>query len=524
MKIKKIKGVILLMVCGVALTAGCINLEYQQEEKFREQTVITIMLQDHTGSPVSGEYADEVMNKLESYTNSEVEFLWVPAEDYEDRVGMTLAQGEDMPMIMQVNMNADVLSAARTGTLWDLDKFLPNEKNFPNLSQADETMSQSFSVDGKLIGIYRTRPVGRYGWSYRQDWADALGLEEPRTVDELYEMLYQFTYNDPDGNGKDDTYGLCLCKYTVPFDIMQTWFGVGNGWTELEGKLIPVHETPQYMDALRWFRKVYQEGLVYPDFAVRDSATWMDGVKKGECGVLVDIIGNGKGIWDYFIKNKIPSVTGNGYASMKLMIGLARDENSEIRDLATTGNGGCFVITKAADTEEKVMECLKFLDKINDNEMHILMDYGLEGINWELNDGYLVDLDLDKPELSSAYAGLNQLGNILYDDSYFEIPIQYTEQKAEELRKQKEAEIYVIKNPAEKYLLNSETYFTKGEELESILSEARTQYIVGEIDEAELKEIWQEWFVQGGQAMMEEVNKQFFGEKDERETAEFKEE
>ena len=35
---------------------------------------------------------------------------------------------------------------------------------------------------------------------------------------------------DPDGNGKDDTYGLCLCKYTGPLDIIQAWFGAGNQW------------------------------------------------------------------------------------------------------------------------------------------------------------------------------------------------------------------------------------------------------------------------------------------------------
>ncbi len=39
-----------------------------------------------------------------------------------------------------------------------------------------------------------------------------------------------FTYNDPDGNGVDDTYGMEMTKYTGPFDIVQTWFGCGNGW------------------------------------------------------------------------------------------------------------------------------------------------------------------------------------------------------------------------------------------------------------------------------------------------------
>ena len=41
-------------------------------------------------------------------------------------------------------------------------------------------------------------------------------------------MLYKFTYDDPDGNGANDTYGLEMCKYTGPWDIIQTWFAAAT--------------------------------------------------------------------------------------------------------------------------------------------------------------------------------------------------------------------------------------------------------------------------------------------------------
>ena len=75
-------------------------------------------------------------------------------------------------------------------------------------------------------------------------------------------MLYKFTYEDPDGNGKDDTYGLEMTKYVGPLDIMQTWFGVGNEWVEEDGKLVPVHQTKEYLEALKWIRKIYEDGPV----------------------------------------------------------------------------------------------------------------------------------------------------------------------------------------------------------------------------------------------------------------------
>lgn len=143
----KVGAVLTALGLMVGTAAGCSSRidEYQTAEQNGEEPfTITVMLQDYSGSPMSGEYADEVLEKLESYMNCQIDFSWVATKDYEDKVGMMLAQGEGMPMVMQVDMNADVLSAARAGTFWDLTEFLPDEENLPNLSQADETISRSF--------------------------------------------------------------------------------------------------------------------------------------------------------------------------------------------------------------------------------------------------------------------------------------------------------------------------------------------------------------------------------------------
>ncbi len=42
----------------------------------------------------------------------------------------------------------------------------------------------------------------------RQDWLDNLGLEVPRTWDEMAAVAEAFVTQDPDGNGEDDTIGI----------------------------------------------------------------------------------------------------------------------------------------------------------------------------------------------------------------------------------------------------------------------------------------------------------------------------
>lgn len=517
MKSKRMLAVSLSVILSLTTLAGCgggtsskNNATGSKDASGAEEPFkISVMIQDFEGSPNSGEHADEVMKRLEEYTNCDLDIQWVPSDTYEDKMGITLAQGDDMPMIMFVKMNSGVISAAKAGAFWDVTDMITDSEKFPNLSKANPNVNKAVTIDGKLLGVYTSKPVGRYGWGYRQDWADKLGLEEPKTVEDLYNMCYQFTYGDPDGNGKDDTYGICLCKYMGPLDIMQTWFGCGNGWVEEGGELIPIHQTEEYMEALNWFRKMYEDGLIYSDFAVRDTNTWIDGMYNGQCGVLVDTIGNARKVWDYFVDKEIPSVTGDGFASMKLMNGLAKDENSEPTSLALAGYGGVFTITKAVKTEEDVMKCLQFLDKMNDNEMFMLTNYGLEGIHWEEKDGYLVDLDINDKAASKAYTGLNQLGSILPNPVVTDPPLKKEERMKIFEQLEADAEKIVKFNPAIGYLNNSETFSMNGASLESILQEARTKYIVGQIDEKGLQDAWNNWAAQGGSKMIEEINEQY---------------
>lgn len=81
------------------------------------------------------------------------------------------------------------------------------------------------------------------------------------------------------------------------------------------------------------------------------------------------------------------------------------------KTLATSGYGGCLTLSASTcDTPEKIEAALTLLDKLNDNEMRLLTEYGIEGVNWETDEnGYLVDLDVEDTTLAANYAGLNQM-------------------------------------------------------------------------------------------------------------------
>ncbi|MFA9375790.1 MAG: extracellular solute-binding protein [Lachnotalea sp.] len=524
MKLKKVTALMLTAVMLAGILTGCGTSSSEDTSSTDATTTeatteagttdavstekqnITMMTYDYSGSPLSGDNAEAVIQQMEDFTNTHVDFTWVPDDNYEDKLSLTLASPDDMPMIISVSkMSAVVVGAAKAGAFWDLNDYMFDAEKYPNLAQANESVNEGVTIDGQLIGVYKARPIGRNGMGYRADWAEKLGIGVPTTIEDVYNMMYKFTYDDPDGNGVDDTYGLALCKYTGPFDIIQTWFGVGNQWVEQDGKLVPVFQTDEYLEALKWIKKMYDDGLVYEDWAVRDTATWSDSVKNGECGMYIDVLDGSRKIWDYFVEQNVPSVVDPSVPASMNLIG-----SIEGKTLATTGNAGFFAITKAADTEEKLAACLTYLDKMCSDEMITLSSYGLEGIGWERNtDGYLVDIDAGDEVAVKAYQGLNQTVAYIPNLKAISPAIAINERLGLEEKIKKENEAVAVFNPAIAYLNNSETYSLNGSTLDKLIDDSRTQYVCGQIDEAGLKAAWESWLAQGGSAVIDEVNAQY---------------
>jgi hypothetical protein len=66
-------------------------------------------------------------------------------------------------------------------------------------------LAEFCTVYRREFGVYRARDAMRTAVNLRKDWLDKLGLEIPKTTDDLYEVAKAFTELDPDGNGVDDT-------------------------------------------------------------------------------------------------------------------------------------------------------------------------------------------------------------------------------------------------------------------------------------------------------------------------------
>lgn len=477
------------------------------------QTISFSVIDINAGMNNVGDDAEGILQQVEDYTGVDVDLQWVANDALAEKNALYLTSPSTMPQIISWGgtVTGDVVNAAKNGAFVDLNDYIWDSAKYPNLSAMSKDVAANLTVDGKLIAIPRSRVVGRYGLCYRQDWAEKLGVElgPNATPDDVYDMLYAFTYNDPDGNGVDDTIGMEMTLYTGPFDIIQTWFGCGNGWADVNGQLVPVWMQDEYFEAADYIKKLYDDGLMPKDWVTIPTDSWSEGCKKGENGVYIDVMDSGKRIWNYFVAEETytPSVVNPDESAKMILYGAVNGHT-----LATAGYNGFFTLSATTlDTPEKIEAALTLLDKLNDTEMLILTQYGLEGKNYEMKDGFLVDLDLEDEKLANNYKGLNQLLAFLpsTEETDARVPLDRNERDQAQNAAYAAALPYAEINPALSYLVNSETYSVDGKTLDDEASALRSQYVCGEISKEEFKSGLDAIRAKGYDKIIEEVNVQY---------------
>lgn len=455
---------------------------------------------------VPPESDDPVGAALGELAGVPLDIQWVPNSSYGEKINTVLA-GDDIPDVMVITgKDQAFVSTAEAGGFWDLTDYLASG-DYPNLVTENPDVQQAASVNGTVYGIYRARDVIRACVIIRADWLDNLGLDAPQTTDDLMEVARAFTEDDPDGNGEDDTYGLIAPQWpggigtNSPYDTIEVWYGAGNVWRDDGGELVPAFTTPEWREAVEYERELVQSGYINPDFATMDPATWNEPFLNGEGGIILDVQSRAGQLRGLFTD------AGEDPNEMVELVGQLEGPNGTFA-LPTTGYSGFLAIPKSSvQTEEQLEQVLQMLNDLNSTEAQILMNNGIEGDNFTVEDGYAV-FDPERQDFTDQVTGAwAQLGmNVAGYEAYQGMPETESDVAFNELREQLQAEDLenAVFNPAAG--LVSETYTSMGTQLDNIIGDARIQYLAGQIDEAGLDEAIERWRTSGGDQMTAEIN------------------
>ena len=130
-----------------------------------------------------------------------LKYVWVvPQEQFEQKMNIAIASG-DLPDLMWLN-NKNLIELANNGMLYDLtDLYQTRTSDFTkSILEQDIVSFNTAKVNGKLYAIPHTgSAIDSLQILYvRTDWLENLGLEVPKTMQDLLKVIEAFTKNDPD--------------------------------------------------------------------------------------------------------------------------------------------------------------------------------------------------------------------------------------------------------------------------------------------------------------------------------------
>ncbi|GHH97842.1 ABC transporter substrate-binding protein [Neobacillus kokaensis] len=554
---KYIKALSLAAVSGALIfTGACSNKEASNESKkvdvaslpkagdFSKKLDLNLSGSVTRGKVEDGNY---VQKRLEKQFN--VKIINTKADTWNaDQVNLMVASG-DLPDTFAFTTGGksaqELYDSGLTRTIPKemLEKYAPRYMKMLSENPPGIKMNLKEGTDNEylqLIGQYAHVDGLAWGPTFRLDWLEKLGIKPPGeikqvgpsggrekiyytegayTLEEVEEILKAFTFKDPDGNGKNDTYGLSPYNNQIHWSAtLMGAFGIAPGYNLMEdGKLVTTEISKKYKDFLKLMAKWYKMGLIDPEFTTLDNNKSWEKYKQGKIG--------------YYIAQ--PSyIAMDDWAKGRAPQNIVENPNSTAKLLATApeigkdgqqGEGAYIPVGNLADafyvskdvTDEELARILQIFDYINfDNDARWTL-YGEVGVHsdWEgtpEKSALKVRPEYAEQEGNSGFWAYNFRTYDKERVSWFQS--EYTSKVKNEFYAREDVKEKMLIRPYKWDLLNetklkdlSKRY---GGQLTTIVDEFRMKAIVGEVDiDKEWDKYVENWMNNGGRETLAELEK-----------------
>ena len=489
-------------------------------------------------------YEDNAYTRfLKDDLNIEVVYDWIASSsDYDEKMNLCIGSGT-IPEMMNVN-------ATQYRALLKYDMIQPLDQYFEDyasdklkgfVESGGEELKKCITNDkGEMMAIPApSMMVGEMNEMWiRQDWLDNLGLEVPRTWDEMAAVAEAFVTQDPDGNGEDDTIGILGPGNSNHInDIGDNQFGLDplfcsfqsypQYWLQDEDGTVKYGSIqPETRVALEKIQKLYTDKLIDPEMLVRNNC--QEAVLSGKVGIFFGpwwsgyTVGEatlaGEADWRaYFTPlsedgkyyTHMPDPTSkyvvvsksckNPEAAFKIISYLVANEQQWTDDGITSSEMSCAdfyplwngydnadEIEVSTDTLEKYLAGEITMDDV-DFSQHKLLKSDMEAVKKLKKEPY-DDFSLDKWNLDSDLAKTNLprlvsllVGGAPYvNDKYIPVYNAYSGQ--------------------------TETMQAKWANLKKMEEETFAKIIMGKADISEFDTFVENWKNQGGDQILKEIN------------------
>ncbi|MGA2976145.1 MAG: extracellular solute-binding protein [Spirochaetia bacterium] len=298
-----------------------------------------------------------------------------PLNDYDNRLRIMMASG-DLPDFFLAGTDIDFENWSKQGLLATLDGKLSAEK-YPHLMMnvtPERWGDTTAASTGKIQGVPRVNNVDYWGYMINNDWLKKLNLRAPTTLDEFRAVARAFTFKDPDGNGKNDTYGFTTQDdiWFLHTDFLKTaWnLSVHVGVPDLDGKYRARGSSLGYVDYLTFLRDMYAEGTLDAEFFLNTGFIDQDRLVKGKVGIIG---ASQKNTLEFMQKYGIPLDRFSFHGPLSPRSGVKG------KFVVPPSDWMAFLIPAGS---KKVDDVLRWLDFANSEEGFELFQIGIKGVHY----------------------------------------------------------------------------------------------------------------------------------------------
>lgn len=368
---------------------------------------------DNNYAPASYAQNLPVWQEIEKRTGVKIKWEVLPTAQYSTTMQTRLAASQDIPDIFMIPNSDSVLKYGQEEILMPLNDLIA--KHAPNTRKMFEKWPQLKKLytqpDGKIYGISTVviggAEVELRSLMVRKDWLQKVGMKEPSTLDEWYQLLKAFKEKDMNGNGQADeipfvaptmgTYGMFAYPFGLHYHMSSGW------WAGEDGKVKYEIIEPAFKEYLTYLNKLYAEGLIHPEIVAGNDAKLNSLISKNVVGASChnstviatwDSLLSTAGVKDGEYAAVLPPKSPDGKVILEKKSPLA----------------SWFGISKKSKNAEVAM---KWLDYVwASEEGNILTNFGIEGKSYTMKEGkpQLTDWVMKNPDNLDMGSALRTLG------------------------------------------------------------------------------------------------------------------
>ncbi len=370
----------------------------------------------------------EAYKIIKEKLNINLKFTMTPVGNDGDTKLSAAAASNNLPDLFQMTNRTLFYQFADQGLLGPTTQLLPSMPERSKLRYSNDNLNKLVTVNGAMLGLQEPAQLyKRNALFIRQDWLDKLGLKAPTTLDEFYEVAKAFTEKDPDGNGKNDTFGFGSFingpnGLGINFDFIYGAYGLPGLWSLSPDKFGLAIRDPNYQKATEYVKKLIDAKIVDPDWPTLKLDDLRSRWKQGKYGIFVE---------DFcaaMCQANYKGFDANNPKGNLVILDPPKGPDGKNATSTFAPVGTYYAVSKKAIDGGKGPAIARLLEWANSGEGYFLLGFGKEGVNYKFDATKNIDVTGIKPELvysSKEQQPILQMKTMAYIGTDVELRARY---------------------------------------------------------------------------------------------------